>query len=379
MRNTSKIGLVHRAAARLARSVRRHTGLFGASVMLGLASGPVLGGDLPTQGTFNTSFGSGSIINHPNGLSQTVWLNGSTALINWNTFNIGAGHNVHFQSTAGSNFAVLNKTNQGTPSQIHGQLTGSGAIGLINPAGVVFFGSSVVDVGSFLAASGSLVDEAAFLNSSPDGFVMKGASGSINILPGASITANNDLVLLGRTVTNRGSLTAPTIVMAGGIGNDDEVTVKKLGDVISLRINDDDLNTDTEAVDDFYKPDSGNQSPTHIGSRSVVNDGEINGTRHIVLANGGRIDAVACTGLVRNEGTIKSTADQGGTVRVAAPAIINMSGGSIAADTDTNDGNAGEVFLHSNVATILQTDSQISTNARLTGNSGFITSQSDGV
>ena len=178
MRNTSQIGLVHRAVARFARPAVRRCSLLAAGVLLGATSNPALGGDLPSQGTFNPVFGSGWVSNNPNGLNQTVWLTGSTALINWNSFNVGTGHSVHFQSTTNPNFVVLNKTNQGTPSMIRGQITGSGAVGLINPAGVIFFGGSVVDVGSFLAASGSLADDAAFLNNSPDGFVMKGASGS---------------------------------------------------------------------------------------------------------------------------------------------------------------------------------------------------------
>lgn len=392
MRNTSQIERVRHAAARVVRPMIKRSWLITTGAVLGLASGPALG-ELPSGHHF--SVGSGWVDNTPGG-HQTVWMNGSTALINWNSFNIGSGNSVHFQSTSDPNFRVLNKTSQWGPSMIHGQLTGSGTIGLINPAGVVFMQNSVVNVGSFLAASGSLLDESAFLNNSADGYTVRCGNGNINILPGATITASDTIGLIGRSVTNRGSLIAPTIVMVGGLLNNDDVTVKNLGDVISLRINGEDLSMDAEDNDDFHQPTDGVETPSHLGSRGIHNSGDINGTKHIAMAagdlfghaihntglisgNGGRVDAVALSGLVKNDGTIESTGSDGGRVRIAAPVIVNMDGSSIAADANSDDGNAGEVFLHSNLATILQTGSQISTNARMTGTGGFITTQSDGV
>ena len=360
---------------------------------IGVISSPAVA-ELPQGGSFDAQFGSGTIVNSPAGNYQGVYLNGNNALINWDSFNIGAGDHVHFQSWASPNdFRVLNKINQGTPSMIRGTITGNGMVGMVNPAGVIFFGSSVVNVGSFLAASANTIDEASFLTNINNDFSLQCGQFGINILPGAKLQAAENMMLVGRTVTNRGTLIAPTVVMAGGLDNDDQVTIKKLGDVISLRINGEDLGLDADSnpgnEDNFYTPDAGQQDPTNRFSTSVRNDGQIIASKHVALAagdlygfaihntgtisaDGGQIDAVAMTGLVHNTGRLDSIGENGGTVRIAAPAIVNGSGGVISVDGDSlpGGGSGGHVLLSSCQNTILESGSVISANAFQANNDG---------
>ena len=69
---------------------------------IGVISSPAVA-ELPQGGSFDAQFGSGTIVNSPAGNYQGVYLNGNNALINWDSFNIGAGDHVHFQSWASPN------------------------------------------------------------------------------------------------------------------------------------------------------------------------------------------------------------------------------------------------------------------------------------
>src|ERR1700733_1320374 len=60
-----------------------------------------------------------------------------TAIINWNSFNIGTNESTHFQQPNGG--IALNRINpEDGASQIYGQLTATGQIILVNPAGIYF-------------------------------------------------------------------------------------------------------------------------------------------------------------------------------------------------------------------------------------------------
>ena len=252
-------------------------------------------------------------------------------------------------------------------------------------------------MGSLLAASANTIDQAAFLTNSNNDFSLTCGNGAVNILPGAVLQATDNMLLVGRTVTNRGTLIAPTMMMAGGVGLGDEITVKTLGDVISLRIKGQDLGLeskgDAENPDAYYSPDAGVNTPTNLGSTAVKNTGQIKASKHIAIAagdlcgfaihnsgsiegNGGIVDAVALSGLIHNTGTISSIGNDGGTVRMAGPAIVNGAGGSIAADASAlpGGGEGGHVLMASFFNTVLESGSMVSANAfQGDSNGGVIT------
>lgn len=86
---------------------------------------------LPEGGTFVT--GSGSI-GTPTGNNLNVTQTGARGVINWQGFSIGSGGAVQINNGSG---ATLNRVTSKQLSQIDGQLTGTGAVYLINPNGVV--------------------------------------------------------------------------------------------------------------------------------------------------------------------------------------------------------------------------------------------------
>ncbi len=82
------------------------------------------------------------------------------AIANWSSFNVGANTTVYFNQSAGNssvgnNWVILNRVTDpsGVPSQILGQIRAEGAVYLLNANGILFGGSSQVNVHTLIASS----------------------------------------------------------------------------------------------------------------------------------------------------------------------------------------------------------------------------------
>ncbi len=206
------------------------------------------GAELPVQ-----SIDTDGLINV--GIRQTA----QQALLDWQTFNVGRETTVHFdQSAAGANAAQWIAFNRikdpsGNPSQILGGIKAEGQVYLINPNGVIFGGSSSVDVGTLTVTSlpvNTNLIERGLLNNPDSQFLFSGLAipaldngtmpafvpdpplaatgryGDIIIQAGAqietSVSADGNggrVLLVGPNVVNRGSILTPSgqAVMAAGM------------------------------------------------------------------------------------------------------------------------------------------------------------------
>jgi len=84
--------------------------------------------------------------------------NASRAVIDWNSFDIGANASVHFNQknedgVAQTDWAALNRIYDRNPSQIYGSLTADGKVYLINRNGILFGPGSRVNVHSLIAST----------------------------------------------------------------------------------------------------------------------------------------------------------------------------------------------------------------------------------
>ena len=110
--------------------------------------------------TINTTgglMGSGSILT--TGATVTVTQSTQTAIINWNSFNIGAGATVNFVQPSSSSVA-LNRITTTNPTTIFGQLTSNGSVYLVNPAGVLFGSTCILDPSALSTSPGTPADAA---------------------------------------------------------------------------------------------------------------------------------------------------------------------------------------------------------------------------
>ncbi|WP_210183113.1 filamentous hemagglutinin N-terminal domain-containing protein, partial [Bradyrhizobium valentinum] len=152
------------------------------------------------------------------------------AILNWTTFNVGKETTVNFDQQGNSSWVALNRVMDpdARPSQIAGQIRADGQVYIINRNGIVFTGSSQINVAS-LTASALDVPDAKFLSGivSPRWELEASfaaapgvTAGAIKVDAGARIETGRQgqVLLLGGTVENAGTIRTPdgqTLLAAG--------------------------------------------------------------------------------------------------------------------------------------------------------------------
>src|SRR6476646_10206495 len=79
-------------------------------------------------------------------------------IIKYDRFNIPKNGTVKFIQPSSSS-RVLNRINSAEPSRIEGHFTANGIVFFVNPAGVMFGPTAVVDVGQLYAGAGTIGDQ----------------------------------------------------------------------------------------------------------------------------------------------------------------------------------------------------------------------------
>ncbi len=80
------------------------------------------------------------------------------AVINWQSFSIGAGAIVDVRQPTPSS-VLLNRVLGNSPTEIFGQLNANGQVFLVNPNGVLFAPGASVSVGGLFASSLAITDQ----------------------------------------------------------------------------------------------------------------------------------------------------------------------------------------------------------------------------
>ncbi|MGD9748420.1 MAG: filamentous hemagglutinin N-terminal domain-containing protein, partial [Verrucomicrobiales bacterium] len=277
------------------------------------------------------------------------------AIINWEDFSIGAGEITQFlQPGAGS--AVLNRVVSGNPSAIHGALRANGKVMVINPNGILVGASGSIDVGGLVLSTLDLSD-ADFLGGGD--LVFKGNTNAGVVNYGRINAVGGDVFLMGRSVTNSGTIAASggTVGLAAG----QEVLISASPNAEGERV--------------FVRTTSGT-----TGGAGVTNSGTIEGAV-VELKAHGNMFALA----INNSGTVRATGSvsQGGKVFLRAPGGRIENSGSIAATLP--GGNGGRILLEASQidaggtisadggekggeVTLLGEDISISAGARISAN-----------
>ncbi|MBB32004.1 MAG: hemagglutinin [Gemmatimonadetes bacterium] len=160
------------------------------------------------------------------GIEQTA----DKAILNWETFNVGRNTTVEFQQQA--DWAVLNRVNDpnARPSQIQGQIKADGTVMIANANGVIFTGSSQVNVRNLATAAANITDQqftdnglygtnnAATFTAAGGNVVVEQGAQITTAQPESSTTGGGYVLLLGKGVDNAGSITTANgqTLLAGG-------------------------------------------------------------------------------------------------------------------------------------------------------------------
>ena len=287
--------------------------LLASTALVGFA--PAKAQELPTGG----SVASGGVtISKPSSSQLTIKQSTNSAIVNWQSFSIGAGASVDIDQPNSSS-VMLNRVTGNTKSTIAGQLKANGQVFLVNPNGIAISKTGKVSAAGFVGSSLDISDED--FKAGKLRFKGKGASAAVTNEGSVSIGSGGYAALLGGSVDNSGTVSVPLGKV--GLGSGEEATLDLSGDGF-LQI----------AV------------PTKAdGTGALV------GNSGVISADGGRVE-------------IKAAA-----AKEAARQAVNMSG---LVEARTVSGQSGEIVLGGGDGSI-EVSGKLDASAKAGGQSGKVT------
>ena len=308
-------------------------------------------------------------INQATTQATVITQSSAKAIINWQSFSIGADEYVQFKQPD-SNSISLNRVVGSDPSSILGNLSANGQVFLVNPNGVFFAAGATLDVGGLVASSLD-IDDDDFLNGNYV-FTKSAALESKSVINAGVIQAreNGYVVLMGERVENSGSIKTrlgQIALLAGG-----EVSLDLNGDgLVSYSI---DANAATELAGVKNSGDliadggrvilAGKVSDALVAT-AVNNTG-------LVQANGieERNGEIYLTGNadVYNSGSIRASGESGGHISIQGKRVAQQ--GNVYADGTIADG--GVIAINADEVIALTDASLTTANAGTTGKGGEV-------
>jgi filamentous hemagglutinin family protein len=208
-----------------------------------------------------------------NSVGKTLTItNTPGTILNWQSFNIGAGELTRFQQQSALS-AVLNRVTGGNPSSILGTLSSNGRVFLVNPHGIVFGAGSTINTAGFVASTLNISD-ADFLAGR-----LKFDGGGNGVLRNeGAIRASGDIFLVGPQIENAGLIRSDngSVVLAAG----QSVTITS-PDAQGVQFA---LQAPTDAVLNLGIIEAGNAASLFAGT--LKHSGDIRATSASIDANG---------------------------------------------------------------------------------------------
>ena len=295
--------------------------------------------------------------------------NSNNAIINWQSFNIGAGQTTNFiQPSAAS--SVLNRVISNNPSQLLGNLNSNGKVFLINQHGILVGAGAQINTAGFFGSTLNITDND-YLNGnlkfegdssagiSNQGYIHAGENGNIvliapNIENGGVIEVDNGNVILaaGKSITIS-SLENPAIQFEV---TGSENTVTNLGKILASQGS---ASLFAGTLNHSGSIRAGGMVQNADGSISLVAKAtnRVSGSVDVSGSEGGYIEILGDTVSIAEAADINASgATAGGKILIGGdqqglnPDIQNASSTSIAAGARVNadattSGNGGKVIV----------------------------------
>ena len=302
----------------MARNLRRALLGNSALVCAVLSVAAAHAGTLPSGG----SIAAGSATISATSTATTITQASQNAVINWQSFSVGAGNSVVF-NLANAGGATLNRVTGTATTTIAGQITSNGAVYIVNPNGIAITASGSVQTGGGFVASTLDIADADFMAGRLN-FAGHGASKTVTNAGQIAAGQGAYVALLGGAVGNSGTITVPLGRLALGSGEQVALDLNG-GNFMQVAV-------PTALVTDTLVANSGALSAS--GGKVTLAAAVVKNAVRNVINMSGSISADSATG---NGGTIHliggaDTADMAGTVTVS---------GSLSARATGSSGNGG--------------------------------------
>jgi filamentous hemagglutinin family protein len=289
------------------------------------------------------SVASGQVrIGTPSGNSLTINQSSSRAVVDWNSFSVGANASVHFvQPGAGS--AILNRVTGTTSSTIAGQITANGQVFLVNPNGIAITPTGSVQVGGGFVASTLDISNADF-NACNLNFSGRGASSVVTNAGTISAAPGSFVGLIGGSVASSGTINVPLGKV--GLGAGEKVTLNPTGDgFLQVALPSSATTAKGQALIDVagqIKAAGGSVEIKAATARQAVRDvvnisgtvsaRSVSGRRGRIVLDGGDGGEVVVSGRIAADGGKAGKADKAGTIVVTGNKVTLASTAKVSAN-----------------------------------------------
>jgi len=293
--------------------------------------------------------GSGLATIAQSGNLTTINQTTQSAIITWLSFSVKPKERVDFvQPNALS--ITLNRVTGTEQSLIEGVITATGRVFLVNSNGILFSKDSSVNAAGFLASTLNITND----NFNAGNYVFT-ADGSKrgSVANKGSITARDYVALLGRSVSNQGTITATkgTVALASG----EKVTLNFNGDsLMGVTVDEGTLNALVENKGAVYA-DGGHVIMTAKAADDLLT-AQVNNTGVIQARSiddlKGSIELIAQGGTVKVTGTLDASAQSGdgGSVHTSGNKVKIADSAYVTTASDT--GRTGTWLIDSDSFTV---------------------------
>ena len=333
-------------------------GLLGGVALAQTQTAPPLNAQLPklsavAQGSVNVSQTLQS-----NAAQMTVLQTTPSAVINWESFNVGQNAQVNFIQPSASS-SLLNRILDSNPSQIFGHIKSNGQLFLSNPSGFYFSPTASVDVGALSVTTSSLSDEDFMLGRWT--FTRNGAKGAIINEGSLNAAMGSYIALLAPQVRNAGVVVANlgTVAMASG----DAITLNVVGGNSLSGIT-----TTPSTIASLISNQLAVKAP---GGQILLSAYALNQLQGGVINNAGTLEASSMTA---KGGSIVLEANE---INLASTSVMNATGPLGGGQILVGGAWQGASDLRPATRVTMQPQAQVDASATVDGDGGTVVLKSD--
>ncbi len=310
-----------------------------------------------------------------------------SAVINWQTYNIGSAQTVRYEQPGTGSF-TLNRVIAASPSQIAGHILANGRIAIVNQSGVVFLNGSTVDTAGLVVSAAGITNQ---------DFMAGRLVFNQKPLPGAAISNAGNITirqaglaaLVAPQVANSGTITAQLgrVILGGATTHtldmygDGLVALNVTGQVTQVDLGGRKVTALVTSTGTILAP-GGTVMLTARAADGVVTRAITVGGSVSAPTLGGQTGRVLVSGIggdVEIDGTVSAsgagTGGAGGQIAIGGTRDVTLASAALVdASGDTNGGAISLGTVASGIAanTRIAAGASVRANAGRTGNGGRI-------